>query len=64
MRARLVRGKQKSPQRFNYLPICGLATMKRRTGTNRGTPSMVDFVWELGAWDRAVATEGVHHSRI
>jgi hypothetical protein len=32
-----------------------------RTGTNRGMPSMVDFVQELGAWDRAVATEGVHH---
>ena len=35
-----------------------------QTGTNRGMPSMVDFVQELGAWDRAVATEGVHHPRI
>jgi hypothetical protein len=37
---------------------------KGRTGTNRGTPSMVNFLQELGAWDRAVAAKGVHHPQI
>jgi hypothetical protein len=38
--------------------------MEGRTGTNRGTPSTVDFMQELGAWDRAVAAKSVHHPRI
>lgn len=38
--------------------------VKRQTGTDRGTPPTVHFVQELGAWDRTVAAEGVHHSRI
>ena len=38
--------------------------VKRQTGTNRGTPPMVHFVQELGAWDRTVAAKGVHHPRI
>ena len=39
-------------------------TMEGRTGSDRGMPSMVDSVQELGAWDRTVTTKSVHHPRI
>jgi hypothetical protein len=34
-----------------------------RNATN-GTPSMVVFMQELGAGDRAIMTKSIHHSRI
>jgi hypothetical protein len=39
-------------------------TRNGRTGTDRRAPPSVDFVQELGPWDRAIAAEGVHHARI
>ena len=39
-------------------------SIEGRTGANRRTPSTVNFMQELGARDRAVATKSVHHPRI
>ena len=52
-------------KRSSALPVWeSKVTIDERTGSNRGTPSSVDFMQELGAWDRAVATKGIHHPRV
>ena len=62
MPARLVR---KANTKSSALPIReSKVTVEGQTGTNRGTPSTVDIMQNLGAWDRAVPTKSVHHPRI
>jgi hypothetical protein len=39
-------------------------TMEGRTGTNRGTPSMVDITQEIGGRYSTITTKGAHHPRI
>jgi hypothetical protein len=38
--------------------------MEGRAGTNGGTPLMVDFMQEIGAWYSAITTKSAHHPRI
>jgi hypothetical protein len=55
----------KANKKSSALPIReSKDTMEGRTGTNRGMPSAIDIMQELGAWDRAVATKSIHDLQI
>jgi hypothetical protein len=55
----------KPGKKSSVLPIReSKVTMEERTGTDRGTPSRVDFMQEIGAWYSAITSNIVRHPRI